>query len=876
MIGKTISHYKILDKLGEGGMGVVYKAHDTKLDRTVALKFLPRAATTTEEDKQRFIREAKTAASLSHANICTVYEVDEIADKLFLALEYIEGITLKQWIQTHSKTEPHLKQRTIKEAVEFALQMAEGIARAHERGIIHRDVKPDNVMITHDDNRIKIMDFGLAKIRNMESFTKTGTTVGTLFYMSPEQVEGLETDHRSDIYSFGVVLYEMLSGNLPYSAAHEAALVYEIINVSPLIIGDVDNDLNRIIQKCLEKDRNGRYQSMQDIIVDLKRYLRNTENRSSPSNPVSDSKLGSRKVNPRYIIAVVTVGVIFVAMLLYYIASQTESVSEVPTLSKVTFISALQDEPTWSPDGRFIAYTTNEKGKLDIVVKPLDGGEPIWIVESPADDAQPAWSPDGSTLAFVSARDHGGQLSTSLWMGAIQGFVYTRNGDIFLISAFGGTPSKLIENAYYPSWSPDGKEIVFVSNRGGKWDLWIIGADGSGLRQLTTEPGFKYHPSWSPDGEWIVYGGGSAPDFSLRIIPATGGEPFIGYSFAAIRPTWSNDGRHILFSLPQSGGINIWKLPFRGRSTSRTPNPIRVTLGEGADVNVSAHQIQNKIAFTTVKNVRDIWEFDIQSNKISQVTSTTTPDDLPHLSSDGVSLLITTERGARDELWVYNLEKQTFSKLSVDHGSNGVWSPDGKRIAYLRGTPDAPLSTIVIQAVGDIRVEEIYSHDEGIPYLSWSPDGRRIAFSKWKSGKSDVWVYSFESDEVKQVTSHETGNSFPTWSPDGKYITYSAEVTGTRTIWMIPSEGGTPVQLTFGEVEHSHPQWSPVDPDIILFLTEHKNICLLQVSTGEIKQLTNIRDAGVTIDYPTWSSDGKKVYFSLDRKVGDIFVMENY
>src|SRR5258708_21645090 len=257
MIGQTISHYKIIDKLGEGGMGIVYKAEDLKLRRIVAIKFLPKRLSVHGEERERFTLEAQAAPSLNHPNISVIHEIDEVNDETFMVMECIEGITLREWCQKKSAQAEGYRKFGLKEPVDLASQIAEGLEKAHEKGIVHRDIKSENIMVT-TDNHAKIMDFGLAKLRGVSKLTKTGSTIGTVAYMSPEQVEGLETDHRTDIFSFGVVFYEMLSGQLPFRAEHETAMMYEIINVEPkpltALRQTVDAELNRIVVKCLEKD----------------------------------------------------------------------------------------------------------------------------------------------------------------------------------------------------------------------------------------------------------------------------------------------------------------------------------------------------------------------------------------------------------------------------------------------------------------------------------------------------------------------------------------------------------------------------------------------------------------------------------------------
>lgn len=296
MIGRPVSHYKILEKLGEGGMGIVYKAHDAKLDRHVALKFLPHRLSATDQDKDRFLQEARSASALNHPNVCTIYDIQDFEDpkgasQTFIVMEYVEGKTLRD-------AKPGL---AVRQVVDIVTQVAEGLAAAHEKGIIHRDIKADNIMV-RPDGRVQIMDFGLAKLQGTSALTKAGSTIGTTAYMSPEQVQGLEADYRTDIFALGVVMYELLTGQLPFTGAHEAAVMYEIVNVDPPSVRalkpEIEQDLERIVMKCLEKDRESRYQSAREVAVDLKRFRRDSEGRrilpSHVTQPITPAPLRKR------------------------------------------------------------------------------------------------------------------------------------------------------------------------------------------------------------------------------------------------------------------------------------------------------------------------------------------------------------------------------------------------------------------------------------------------------------------------------------------------------------------------------------------------------------------------------------------------------
>jgi eukaryotic-like serine/threonine-protein kinase len=400
LVGQTILHYKILEKLGEGGMGEVFKAQDTKLDRFVALKFLPSQLTASEDEKARFIQEAKAASAMNHPNICTIYSIEEFNGQLFIAMEFVEGKTLKDKKDSLSE----------KQKLEIGIQVAEGLAAAHEKGIVHRDIKPENIMI-RKDGIAQIMDFGLAKLysdKNASRLTKVGTTMGTLGYMSPEHVQGLDVDHRTDIFSLGVVLYELFAGESPFKGMHDTAVMYEIVNVNPEPVSsikpEVNSEVDAIIFECLEKDPAERYQSAAEIARNLRRVKRDSgKSRITRASVINKSQQSGARVSKvgveeksstgstkQKIILILSF--LFIAALAAIISwmLHPEATNEV---RKIQW-STNDDLVVISPDGKKIAGYKDR----NIWIRSLDKTDPV-EVKSDEPVSNIFWSPNSDYLA---------------------------------------------------------------------------------------------------------------------------------------------------------------------------------------------------------------------------------------------------------------------------------------------------------------------------------------------------------------------------------------------------------------------------------------------------------------------------------------------
>jgi Tol biopolymer transport system component len=857
--GDTLAHYAIRGQLGSGGMGEVYLADDQRLHRPVALKVLKRvpqtllsapasrqtAVSALQDDAiDRFVFEARAASALNHPNAAHIYEIGQLGDVVYIAMEYVEGETLEARLERGPLP--------AEEAREIAIQLADALAEAHAKGIVHRDFKPANVVI-NPRGQAKILDFGIAKRVShdeplVSARTTPATVLGTLPYMSPEQVRAKPVDGRSDIFSFGVVLYEMVTGRRPFDGDSLLQTVTNIAEARPSLEGVA---FAEVIARCLEKSPEKRYADAREIV----RALRATQKPEPP-----------RRSKAAFI-AIAVAAAIVVAVLL----TRDDAPAPQPKLVKLTAAPGLEDEPALSPDGRSIAYTTDERGNLDVFVRPLGGGEAIRISGSDADDAQPAWSPGGSRIAFVSARGRNGRLSIVLGQ-ALGNFINAQGGDLFVVSAGGGAVAKLIDNAFYPAWSPDGKWIAFQSPRGGRWDLWKIPAAGGNPVQLTNDDAFDYQPSWSSGGESIVYASGPPGDYRVKIIGASGGTPRAitdGKDLVLLKPVFAGDGRSVIYSSMRGGSMNLWRSP-----TARQSAPERVTLGEGDDVNPSISRDGRRLVYATVRQTPDLWTLDVAAGRQEQLTFDTGKEEFPHRARDGTLMFSSDRGGGGDAIWLRHPNgqmRQLIARRSIGHPR---WSPDGRRVV-VRFDDRGETCVAVADAAGG--APNIIARLADAP--SWSPDGQWLTFSKWAEEQAKGQIHIARADgsaPPRKLTELDLVTSYPTWSPDGRFISFQAtRDDGTRHVWIVEVATGATRRLTSGASEDSHPQWSPVNADEILFVRNHENLMTVRVSTGEVKALTSYSQPNTVLDYPSWSLDGTRIDFSVARKRGDLYMLES-
>jgi Tol biopolymer transport system component/tRNA A-37 threonylcarbamoyl transferase component Bud32 len=767
-LGGRISHFDILEKLGEGGMGAVYKARDHRLDRLVAIKALSEKVAGTPERQARFIQEAKTASALNHPHIVTIYEIDLAGDLMFIAMEYIEGRTLEQLIPQ--------KGLRFTDALRYAIPAADALAAAHAIGIVHRDVKPSNIMVSAK-GVVKVLDFGLAKLtsRGMPRSvaagaeadatvtvtnrdTEAGSILGTVAYMSPEQAEGKEIDARSDIFSFGVMLYEMLTGRRPFAGDTKLQTLAAIVNQEPRparqLVEGLPSELDRVLARCLRKDPARRFQTM----ADLKVALEELKEESDSGRLTAGVPVPARKRTWLWAAA----GALMVLALAGAWLLREPASAPPEALVPVTSYPGSESSPSFSPDGKQIAFTWNgEKGdNYDIYVKLVGEANALRLTTDPATDLFPVWSPDGKRIAFRR-----GGATLGLWSrnDPGTGLPSSPHDGIYTVSALGGAEQKLSDFDTYTfqmSWSPDGKWLAVTSNDQPR-AIFLLPAEGGDPRRASNPkaPGLDGVPSFSPDGRQLAYAGctGEATcdvyvqDLSPAYVPRGSARRITHQNLIINGLTWSRDGRSVIYSGSRYSAIlpYLWRAEIDGR---RPPQRLEIA---GPQANYpSVSPAGNRLVFSRNLQDEDIWRYRVG--------------------------------GAAEPLIVSSL-----------HEVCPQFSPDGSRIAFESNRSGEAEEIWVAQADGSkpVQMTNNLGRHQGSP--RWSPDGRWIAFdSQGEDGHRHIYVMDASGGGPRRISPEGAGEAVPSWSQDGKWIYFYSDRTGRNEIWRVPSAGGAAGQVT--------------------------------------------------------------------------------
>ena len=862
--GTRIGHYEILGELGRGGMGVVYRAHDEALGRDVALKSpLPEQAT--EDDRRRFLTEARAASRISHPGIVPIFEAFEARGRPWLAMALAEGRPLREVLAERAPL-------PLEDVVRHGLSLAEALEAAHAKHVLHRDVTPNNIFVAAGD-RVVLMDFGLARFfipPGEESRASTRGSdssdqgvAGTLGYMSPEQLLGRPLDAATDLFALGAVLYEMATGVRAFPGRNSGEITDATLHRDPAPIArfvhDVPPELERILRKALTKRPDERHASARDLLVDLRALQRKMQSgQTTPPEP----PVGRRWARSRAAAAAVLVGTAAIALLIWALSRPQGLPTGVPR--QLTTGVGWEAEPAISPDGTMVVYVSEEANNTDIWIIDAGGGEPLRLTTDPATDDQPAWFPDGSALAFVS--DRGG-----------------RRG-VWKVPRLGGTPSLLVTEARDPAISPDGTRIAFVrSNAAGDSRIFVAPLNDPGTARMITADGEglwdHVQPAWSRDGALICY----AAQRDLWVVPAAGGHArgLTTDGEYHREPVWSPDGRFVYFSSAREGSFALWRVAAGGG------RPVRITPGSGPERHPSLSFDGARLAYSTLLENTNVVVRDLVTGAEREVGGLR-DEDQPVLSPDRRAVaFISDRRGGRIDLWLQPLTaggepEGSPQRLTDQPGSPAQpsFSPDGRWIAY-QHAQEAQRDVWIAAAAGGAPVRLTDDPAADIQ-PDWSPDGRAVVFVSERSGAPQLWVVPVAEGRAagrpRQVTTRPMNYQAPAWSPDGARIAFIGWERGEGDIWTIAASGGQPVRVTTG-ANARRVAWKRESGSLLIsgFWGERRigvrEVSATGAAKGASEPLAWLGHDELLADFDV-SRDGRLLVFGRQDRRGDVWVVE--
>lgn len=872
--GSRLGPYEILSPLGAGGMGEVWRARDTRLGREVAIKFLAPAIAADSEHLARFEREARLLASVDHPNIAGIHAIEGEGSERFLVLELIPGETLADKLAAGPLP--------IADALEYCRQVADALAAAHEKGVVHRDLKPGNIRIT-PQGRVKVLDFGLAKslassagdsaavTRAGATATTEGTVLGTPAYMSPEQARGRPLDRRTDLWSFGCVLYESLTGRRAFDGETASDAIAAVLQAEPdwgALPRDTPESVRRLLARCLEKDANRRQRDAGDGRLEIDGALapRGTGPTSAETAPRRSARFAGllRPLTSLFSSAPP--------------APVSPAVAKQPKLSQITFAEGIEAFPAWSPDGRTLAFSREVGAVRRIFAKDVATGEERAITQSAFDDIQPAFSADGGTLLFARAREPGRRLEPADVFGQYDG------ADVCAVDLATGRETRLVEKAANPSASPIGGRIAFDASWAGPRRLWTADERGRNPEQATSDQSeavAHVRPRWSPDGRRLVFQNIERTRFDIRVADLESKSlVWVTHDhFQDLCPVWSPSGTLLYFSSYRSGGLNVWRVPV---SPDGTPSGLlqQLTTGPGQDVEPTIAPDGKRIAFSILKQNANLWRLPVDpatghvAGSPEKVVASSREESRGAWSPDGRRLAFNSDRAGEMNLWLMELEGGAARPLTKGPGGDFQprFSPDSRHVAFFSSrSGSADIWTVEV----DTGKLKRLTHGPSIDVNpAFSADGARIAYMSDQGGRLEVWVMSADGSGRRQMTEIGVMGHFLAWTRDGRAIVFRSP-SGRSASYRVTVEGGEPEPLP-EVIGGAHMSFSP-DGTRIMDVLAHKALWVSPLEGGAPEKVFEFDDPDVRIDYPNWSPDGRWVLFDRFRpQGGDIWLMEGF
>ena len=880
--GSRLGPYEILSPLGAGGMGEVYRARDTRLGRDVAVKVLPEAFSADRERLARFRREAHVLAALNHTHIAAIYGLEESSGVEALVLELVEGETLAEQLAAGPLR--------VEEALGLARQITEALEAAHTAGIVHRDLKPANVKVT-PSGRVKVLDFGLAKAFAPDSRpasdlshsptvtsggTQHGVVLGTAAYMSPEQARGKALDRRTDVWSFGCVLYEALSGRRAFDGETVSDVMAAVLTREPewnALPAAVPQRVRNLLRRCLQKDPDRRLHDIADARLEIDDAV--GELAAPPGTDVVPAAAtpAKRSRGPWPLVATAIVAATIAALTTWRLGRRPAAVP-VPRIDKLTRITAPTAHaawPNWSTDGNLLAYASDRSGNYEIYVRRGESGQDVDITNDPGQDVQPAFSPDGNSIAFVSTRaSKTGLIQVG---GTLSRAKRTYGGDLWLAPSLGGPARRLAPDANYPVWRPDGRSVLYVSGPESHRAILEASVEGAAPRAVLASK----DSSWeivrigsSPDGRWVSFEDQQEGVFLLR---SSGGKPLqvaTGFSHG-----WDASSRHLWTLVKDpTGGTRVQSFDVDLDRGALRGNPRTVGLFTAYIRDLAVSADARHLIIVEDETSRNLTRMPLAPGGGSPagpeepLSTGRVIDGYPQVSPDGRRIAYMSDTLGRTEVWILELATGNRQRLRLPGEdvaeSQPAWIPNGKELIIVRNLADGDDVGWIAALDGSRSEEVVRAKSRSLIQLRPSPDGSSLLMSEIL-GAQQVGVVDLKSHEKRWLTTSPNDKFDAEWSPDGRWIALTASDGVAIQLYRMPSAGGSMQQLTTGYERMRHPFFSP-DGKWIYIQPSHRNIFRVRAEGGPLEQVTHFPDGGLFMEEPNISPDGK--YLVYCREAG--------